>query len=148
MKIRKILVLFIFFIGTQLFAQSNEIIDEILVQERLSVENGAYLGLTAAGLIVYDLTPTEALSFLKEKEWIRDNRNPGDEMSLGEYSFILMKGFSMSGGLMYTLFPSPRYASRELGYKGFISRDAGAYRSLSGSEAVSIIGQIVRSGGN
>lgn len=145
MKLRKLLVITAFFLtSAALFAQSNEIIDDILGQKALTVENGAYLGLSAAGLIGDDLTPEEALNFLKDEGWIKAKRNSGDEMSLGEYSLVLMKGFSMSGGMMYTIFQSARYASRELGYKGYISRDAGAYRSLSGSEAISIIGQIVR----
>ena len=134
----------LFIIGTSLFAQSNEIIDDILSQERLTCANGAYAALTAAGLIADESSPEDAFTYLKDQGWIRQSRQANDEMSLGEYSFALMKGFSMSGGIMYTIFPSPRYASRELGYMGYISRDAGAYRGLGGSEALSILGQVLR----
>lgn len=145
MNIRKLVILAILFIsGARLFAQSNEIIDDILSQDRLSCENGAYVVLTATGLVSEESSPEDALAYLKEQGWIGKNRTATDDMSLGEYSLAIMKGFSMTGGLMYTIFPSARYASRELGYSGYISRDAGAYRGLGGSEALSILGQVLR----
>ncbi len=127
------------------FSQSNDLIDETLSQIQLSCGNGAYLALTAAGLISENSTDEEAVSFLKQEGWIGKSRSADEPMTLGEYSLALMKSFSMPGGIMYTIFPSARYASRELGYLGYISKDSGAYRSLSGSEAVSILGQIIRS---
>ena len=146
MKLFKLFVAIImFFSGSILFAQSNEIIDDVLSQKELSCGNGAYLILTASGKISEDSTTEEALAFLKEKKWIKKDRTIVDAMSLGEYSLAVMKSFSLTGGLMYTLFPSGRYASRELGYKGYIRRDQGAYRSVRGTEAISLIGTIARS---
>ena len=58
-----------------------------------------------------------------------------------------MEIFNMKGGIMYTLFPSPRYASRELGFKGYIKSDYGAYRTVSGREAIQILGRILRDRG-
>ena len=145
MKRRLFFFLTVFYItAAVLSAQSNDIIDSVLGQEKLTCGNGAYLALTAAGLIEDDASVDDALMVLKKNNWIGESRSASDEMSLGEYSFALMQGFDIPGGLMYSLFPSARYASRELGYLGYISRDAGAYRSLKGSEAVSILGQILR----
>ena len=136
----------IFLSSLPVFAQSNNIIDDVLAQEELSCGNGAYLALSASGLIEEAFTPEQALDFLKANGWINEKRQSSDSMSLGEYSLALMRGFEMKGGLMYSIFKAPRYASRELGYKGYISREPGAYRTLTGSEAISILGQVIRRG--
>lgn len=125
-------------------AQSNDIIDVVLKEQELTCGNGAYLVLTAAGMIDEGVTPAEALAELKELGWIGSGRETDDSMSLGEYSAVIMRSFSMPGGIMYSITKSPRYASRELGYLGYISSDPGAYRTLKGNEALSILGLIVR----
>lgn len=139
-------VLSLLLLAASVFAQSNDVIDDVLAQNKLTCGNGAYLTLTAAGMIEDSLTPEEALDVLKQKGWINDSRESSDCMSLGEYSLALMQGFDMKGGIMYSIFKAPRYASRELGYKGYISREPGAYRTLSGAEAISILGQVIRRG--
>ena len=148
MDMKKLISLILFVITASfLYSQSNEVIDDVLSQDKLTCGNGAYLALNAAGLIEDDLSPEMALEVLKEKGWIKDKRLSSDVMNLGEYSLALMQGFSMKGGIMYSIFKAPRYASRELGYQGYISREPGAYRTLSGSEAVSILGQLIRKRG-
>ena len=145
MDTKKIIISSLFLLAAVIVsAQSNEIIDDILEQDKLSCGNGAYLALSAGGLIPVDSSTEEAAAFMIERGWLSSAKSETDEMSLGEYSLAIMKAFKIKGGLMYTLFPSPRYASRELGYLGYISRDSGAYRTLGGGEAVSILGQILR----
>ncbi len=69
----------------------------------------------------------------------------GEEpVSLGTYSHMLMEAFDISGGIMYSLFPSGRYASRELGFRGYIRGDSGAYRTVSGQEALGILGRVLQ----
>ena len=145
MNMKKILIFTLFSIfSAGIFAQSNDIIDDILKQDYLSCGNGSYLVLTAGNLIADSATVEDALSFSKKQGWISEKISAADKMSLGQYSLAVMKTFKISGGMLYTLFPSARYASRELGYLGYISRDSGSYRNLNGNEAISIIGQIVR----
>ncbi|MDC7125180.1 MAG: hypothetical protein PQJ46_06425 [Spirochaetales bacterium] len=145
MNIRKIVLSSLFAITCAFtYAQSNEVIDEVLVQDKLTYGNGAYLVLTASEIIDESFSLEEAMSAGKEMGWIKDKKQIDAPISLGEYSFLIMKSFDMKGGLFYSIFPSPRYASRELAYQGYISKDSGAYRKLSGQEALSLIGQIVR----
>jgi len=133
-------------VGGVLAAQSNAVIDETLAQASLAGGNGAYLILTAAGLVDESVSPAAAWDALLAQEWFRSRKSAQDSLTLGEYSYILMRAFGMKGGIMYTLLPSPRYASRELGYKGIIIKDAGAYRAVSGQEALSMLGLVLRSG--
>lgn len=50
-----------------------------------------------------------------------------------------MKAFGINGGLMYSIFPGPRYAFRELVYKGIITRNTNPGGRLSGTNALRII---------
>ncbi len=54
----------------------------------------------------------------------------------------------LRGGILYSLFPGPRYACRELGYMKVIARDVLTGRSVSGEEAVRMLGKVMeRTGG-
>ncbi|HTP57693.1 MAG TPA: hypothetical protein VMM82_02180, partial [Spirochaetia bacterium] len=64
-------------------------------------------------------------------------------VSLGDYSYLLMKAFNVTGGIFYSLFPSPRYACRELGFLRVIPSDARPLRSVSGEEAVRILSNMI-----
>ncbi len=143
-KIKFLFIALIFVSPLSAFGQSNDVIDGILEAEILNCGMGAYLVATAAGLGDDNIAPAQAFILLQEKNWIKEFRTPSAGMTLGEFSFLIMKGFEMKGGLMYSIFPSPRYASRELGFMGYISKNSGAYRSMTGGEAVSIIGKIMR----
>ena len=64
-----------------------------------------------------------------------------DSLTLGEFSHLVMRAFGIPGGIMYTFVPGPRYAARELGYREFILDKPWPDRSLSGEEALSILGE-------
>jgi hypothetical protein len=67
---------------------------------------------------------------------------------LGEYAYILMKAFHMQGGIMYSIFPGPRYASRELAFLEMIPGSASSGRTLSGEEVIRILGNVLGSRGS
>ncbi len=125
------------------FAQSNEIIDEILNQNALEYSYAVYLILSGAELIPATATPEEALDTLKQQEWNIKIPEKTANITLGEYSYILMKVFNIPGGLMYRLLPGPRYAAREITYLGFISEKTSPYRSISGEEAVQLLSDVL-----
>jgi len=126
-----------------LAAQSNDIIDGLLAEEQASYGKAAYLALTASGLITEEQTPEQALEVLKEQGWKLDILSAAEPIKLGEYSFILMKVFHIQGGVMYSIMPGPRYAGRELSYLGMIHGSPSPYRTISGEEAVRILGNIL-----
>ncbi len=129
------------------FAQSNEIIDEVLLQQELSCGHGAYLVLSASAQEEDAASVEDAWQTLLASPWasgLAADKEAGDPMSLGEFAYLVMQAYEIPGGLMYRIFPSPRYASRELGFKGIIARDAGAYRNLSGQEALAILSTTAR----
>jgi len=130
-------------VNMSLAAQSNDLIDALLAEEEASYGKAAYLALTASGLITEEQSPEQALEVLQEQGWRLDILTAGEPIKLGEYSFILMKAFHIQGGLMYSIMPGPRYAGRELSYLGMILGSPSPYRTISGEEAVRILGNIL-----
>jgi hypothetical protein len=128
-------------------AQSNKIVDDLLLETTASYGNASYMVLTAAGLIPESAEEEDALAEAVKRGYNPKGKGIYSPISLGEYSHMLMQVFDIGGGIMYSIFPSPRYASRELGFKGYIKRDFGAYRNVSGREAIQILGRILRERG-
>ena len=141
-KVFFLLFLFIF-TGLNLIAQSDEVIDELLAEKKASFGKSAYIVLTATGMISEDASEDKALSLIREKGWKSLKKDIEEPINLGELSYIIMKAFEMKGGLMYTLFPRPRYASRELSYLGMISGSFEMYRVPSGEEVLRILGRVI-----
>ena len=129
------------------WAQSNKIIDDLLRESTASYGNTAYIVLTAAEILPEDTDEEAALYEVGKRGWNPKQKGIYNPISLGEYSHMLMQAFNIRGGIMYSIFPSPRYASRELGFKGYIKKDFGAYRNVSGREAMQILGRILRERG-
>lgn len=125
------------------FAQSNKLIDELLDQKEAGYATTAYMVLSAAGVIPEGSNPDSALAALAEKNWGASVPTEPRSISLGEYSFLLMKAFEIPGGLMYSLIPGPRYAAREVAYLGFVREDTSPYRRVSGEEVMRILGSVL-----
>lgn len=133
--------LMLFLALSQSAAQSNETMDQFLEQEKASCGHSAYMILTAVGLLDEEASVEEALAVLAETE-VKGPSGPANEtITLGEYSYLLMQALEIEGGLMYRLFPGPRYAARELKYLDLIPGESSPRRSLSGAEAVQILGR-------
>ncbi|MCF7914992.1 MAG: hypothetical protein K9L66_07500 [Spirochaetaceae bacterium] len=135
-------ILFILSIS-HLYAQSNETLDRFLAQERAVLGYSAYMVLTAADELPEESSPQEAAMAVSRIGWMDTSTASNDPISLGEYSYLLMKAFDIRGGLMYTLFPGPRYAARELKYLQCIPGKSTPGRSISGTDAVQILGRVL-----
>ncbi len=121
-------------------AFSGEDMDRLLEMEEVTVQ--AAYGLVEEAAVSSDSRGAEAL---RERFGRKARGEAAEEpVSLGTFSFMLMEAFSIQGGIMYSLIPSGRYASRELAFLGYIREDSGAYRRLSGREALGIVGRVVQ----
>jgi hypothetical protein len=129
-------------------AQSNELIDRLLGEPRASFGAAAYLVLAASGALDTEATEQQALESLREKGWKLRAVRVEDPIRLGEFCFLIMKAFGEKGGLMYRLFPGPRYAVRELAYRRLVHGKVHSGRFPSGQEVVQILsGYLDRKGG-
>jgi hypothetical protein len=142
-RFRFLLPIFLSLVAAAGFAQSNGVIDEVLGQEKADFSMSVYLVLSAAEIIPESATTDEALSALSEKGWGLAPPGDGATITLGQYSHLLMQAFGIPGGVMYRLFPGPRYATREAAFRGFVSDRPTPYRSVSGEEAIRILGAVL-----
>jgi hypothetical protein len=130
-------------------AQSNQLIDRLLGEPQASFGVAAYLVLAASEALDPEATEQQALDALGEKGWkLRVPQSTAEPIRLGEFCFLIMKAFEEKGGLMYRLFPGPRYAVRELAYLGLVHGKVHSRRFPSGQEVVQILsGYLERKGG-
>ncbi len=122
--------------------QSNDVIDAILGEDVAVAQSAAYLAMTSAGLVADDATPADALRAAREQGWIGD-RGDRDPVTFGEYAHLMMRAHGVSGGLMYLIFPGPRYAAREFVYRGWSPERRSPGDSMSGELMVRVTGNML-----
>jgi len=151
-------------VAVALPAQSNQRIDEILSQESITYGHAVYLLLASQQAIPDEATPTEAHTLLEQGPANRSavtysiggtsftaerlpqtplGYPPDQPLTLGEFSLLTMETFGMTGGMMYTVLPLPRYAARELAFRDVIQGRAYPRMSLSGERALRIVGRVL-----
>ncbi|TVQ17143.1 MAG: hypothetical protein EA382_19275 [Spirochaetaceae bacterium] len=124
------------------FGQSNTVIDAILGEEVATAQSAAYLAMTSAGLVADDATPAVALRTAREEGWIGD-RGDREPVTFGEYAYLMMRAHGVSGGLMYLIFPGPRYAAREFTYRGWSPERRAPGELVSGEFMVRVTGNML-----
>ncbi len=143
MRVYRMPVLAVFFIlvlSSGLFAQSNDRIDELLLQESARYDSASYLILAAGGLIAESDSPDSAFLKAQELGLAAPDRSPDSPVRVDELSFMLMKSLSLKGGIMYGLFPGRRYAYRELAFNKMVSESGGPGRTVAGDEVIRTLG--------
>ena len=123
-------------------AQSNDFVDGVLAQDRITYGNAAYLLLVGSG----DLDESASVADARDRFESGPaalGRGVDEPVTLGEYSLLTMNAFGITGGIMYTLVPSPRYAARELAFREVIQGRAYPRMDLSGERALRIVGRVL-----
>jgi hypothetical protein len=129
----------LFLLGTIVSAQSNRQIDALLAQKTATIEQAAYLILAAGGRIDETASDADAYAYLVAHRWIERGRKASDAVRLDELCLITMKSLDIKGGIMYMIFPTKRYAFREMTYQNAVNASGGAFRTLSGDEVIRIL---------
>ncbi len=125
----------------ELAAQSNELLDDYYSRSEADFGTSTYLVLAASGKISESDGVPEALSWLEVNglDGKFSSMNPDRPVSYGEFAFLLMKGFDLKGGILYSLFPGPRYAAREASYRKWILGNSMPGRTLKPFEAINAL---------
>lgn len=132
------LLLLVFTIAVSpLFAQTAAELDLLLETKEVSFAQAARFVLTV-GDVADDKTEA-AYALAEETGWLPKRAAPDKPIKLGELCFLIMGAFDMKGSFLYTLFPGPRYAYRELDYLRLIPgrRDPGL--KVSGERLLQIL---------
>lgn len=116
-------------------AQSNEVIDDLLAQDVARPAEVSYVVLAASGELSEDASRQQALQAARNLGLFDDD----ESVDLGHLSYLLMASFDVPGGIMYSLLPGPRYATRELAFYGLVPGRTHPDRVLSGFEALQLV---------
>jgi len=128
-------------ISAAAFGQSAKEMDALLADEGVSFARAARYVLPAAGHLPEDTTEAKAFETALERGWIAKDVDPAAPIRLDQYSFLIMKAFSLKGGFLYGIFPGPRYAYRELGYMKYVQGRSDPAQTVSGSRFILILGR-------
>ncbi len=120
-------------------AQSAQFSGDVLLTEQLTIADAVYLVGLAAGIVPIDSQFDDAPNHLTRAGIRVPEATPGSPISLGEYAFLIVQTFDLPGGLMYSFFPGPRYALRELVYLDVVEPGAHAGEKLTGRSALAIL---------
>ena len=142
LKWHMVLVLF-FFSAFALSAQTAAELDKMLETNAVSVAGAARFVLGALEQLPPGLSGAEAekaaFDMASSKGWVISPA--ASDITLRETAFLVMNAFDFEGGLMYSLFASPRYAYREMVYKRIIQGRADPSFTVSGHRLLLIIGR-------
>jgi hypothetical protein len=114
----------------------NAVIDSILGQKAISWENAAWLVGRATQLLDDNATPADAVEKAVSAGWGPVSRSPAATLDLKSYSYALVKALALPHGLMFQIFPDPRYALRELVFRKIVPVTLPPDKQVSGEEAM------------
>ena len=119
-------------------AQSNTVLDTFLEAESASFELSVYLVLVASGVVDESASPAEAMesyALVGRKPLMRQQAED-HPITAGEFGHILLQALGIPGGLMYSVFPGPWYAAKELNHKRLLPEPRLARQVLTPFEVV------------
>ncbi len=114
----------------------NVVIDTILAQKAITWENAAWLVGKATQLLDDNATPADAVQKAVAAGWGPSSRTVEAPLDLKSYSFELVKALALPHGLLFQLFPGPRYALRELVFRKIVPVTLSPDKPVSGEEAM------------
>lgn len=124
-------------------AQSNEFMDSLLDSKAATVGQASYLVLVAADKLGEDADQARAFEELQSLGWAPKGAAIDDPIRYSSYAYLLMRAFELKGGIMYSLFPSPRYAYRELASRQMIQGRSDPRAKVDGQAALRVLGRVL-----
>ncbi len=139
-----VLLLTLFWVTAAAVSQSNEQIDGILAEETATLGSAAYVALSAAGEVPDSATPREAVGVAQERGWLDAEASASDPATFGRFAYMAMEAMDIPGGLMYLMFPGPRYAAREFVYQDWSPEPIAPGATISGQLLLRIAGNFAQ----
>ena len=136
---KTLLILIFLFAGISVYAQSADVITELLETKQATFGQVSYLAAVQMNLIDENDSYENAVQALVNEEIIPELEDSETPIPLIDIAYIYSKLWDIKGGLMYRLTKgSPRYAFRQFQTDGVISSDADPSWKISGAKALSI----------
>lgn len=122
-----------------LTAQSAVFIDELLTSKKITYAQAIYLVCVGNGEYQDTAKLEDIFPEAVQRKWVSAAVQPEKPITVAQYAYLVMRAFGIGGGLLYTLFPGPRYGYRELVYKGLIPGTMDPDAFVSGVLALRIV---------
>jgi len=129
--------------AASLCAQSNQTVDRLLDEKPAVFGDAAYVILSAVGFVSEDSTGEDATAAVADRKLLQKTPSATEAVTLGQVCFLIMQTQGIKGGLLYRLFPGPRYATRELASLGLLKGYTHPNRVVSGEEVMWILGAVL-----
>jgi hypothetical protein len=147
---KNLFLAFSFLFATPAFlpAQTAVKMDAILETPVISCAQAAWFVLAAVNTVpsespVQDTGTEDAFKQAIDNNWLPQQTDPDDPITLKALSFLLMRAFNIKGGLMYAILPGPRYAFRTLASRSLIQGTADPNMTVSGERFLHILGNVL-----
>ena len=136
---KKLSVLFCLFIGITLYAQSADVITELLESKEATFGQVSYLAAVQTNLIGEQDSYEAAVNALYEKGLIPVLEDPEAPIPLVDVVYIYSRLWPINGGLMYRITKgSPRYVFKQFQADGILNSKQEPGDFISGAKALSI----------
>ena len=126
------------FVSLTTYAQSSEQLSEILKSPSVTAAQASYLAAVYANAIGDEDDASQAFEAMQKEGLFSDEVTADSEVNLAQVSYVYMQALGLKGGLFYTLFPSKRYAFKELKAKGILPKEADPSMKISGRDSIDI----------
>jgi len=128
-------------------AQTAAELETVLGTKNLTCAQAAGFVLAATEDTPAKNTSKTAFEQAMTRGWFPQGTAPEENITLGRLSFIIMKAFNIKGGIMYTLFPGPRYAFRTMVSRSYIQGAADPAMKVNGERFLHILGKVLSATG-
>ena len=136
---KKLSVLFVLLLGITLYAQSADVITEMLDSKQATFGQVCYIAAVQKNLVKETASYEDAVQVLFENGIIPNSEDAQAPVPLVDIAYIYSQLWPVEGGLMFRLTKgSPRYAFRQFQSDGILSRPYEPSDFVSGAKALSI----------
>jgi hypothetical protein len=135
--------LLVLFFGGTLHGQTAAELDGLLEGGALTWARACRFVLPAAGVLEEKVSAPAAFEEARLRGWLPKGAAADGALSLGGLSFLIRGAFSIEGSLLYTLFPGPRYAYRQLAYLDLLPGPQDPGLKVSGERFLQILGRVL-----
>lgn len=131
--------LIILFAFSAIYAQSSEVITDILNSDKITFGQACYISAVQQKYIEETASYTDAIEALYKKGQIPTIVYEDTVLPLVDLAYIYAQMWGIKGGLFYRLFNgAPRYAFKQLKADGVIPPNADPHTYVTGAEALNI----------
>ena len=138
---------FLFIAPVLLSAQTAAELEVVLGSSALTCSQAARFVLASVGSDASAENDATAFESAMNRGWLPRKAAADDPISLGALSFLIMQSFGLKGGMMYAIFPGPRYAFRSMVSRSFIQGAADPAMTVGGERFLLILGNVLNAAG-